>query len=121
MASFSSELSVAASPREPQQTIPVQPLWIIHSQCRPSAAWSTAPDASKFVVIAGMTPFQFITGSPCRLDLVIALRAERLERNSRLLAVQQLRHELPGDRCQADAEHCVSRGNTQVRVSRKSP
>ena len=57
---FSANDSVAASPSEPQHTMPVQPLSIIQRQCLASAAWSTAPLARRLVVMAGMTPFQFM-------------------------------------------------------------
>ena len=57
---FSSKESVCASPSEPPHTMPVQPLSIIQRQCTASAGWSTARSASRFVVMAGMTPFQFM-------------------------------------------------------------
>ena len=57
---FSSKESVCASPSEPPHTMPVQPLSIIQRQWTASAGWSTARSAFRFVVMAGMTPFQFI-------------------------------------------------------------
>src|SRR5437588_12139048 len=57
---FSSNERVAPSPREPSGTIPVQPASSSQRQCFVINAWSTCRFASKQVVIAGITPFQFI-------------------------------------------------------------
>jgi hypothetical protein len=41
ISTFSSNVSVAASPSEPSGTIALEPLSIIHVTCRASASWST--------------------------------------------------------------------------------
>src|ERR1022692_659459 len=57
---FSSQDNVAPSPNDPRATIPVQPFSSSHRQCSAMNLWSTPRSSVKLVVIAGITPFQFI-------------------------------------------------------------
>ena len=62
---FSSTESVAASPREPPVTTPVQPQSTSQFTCSASAWWSMVKSSLNGVVIAGMTPAHW----DCSIDM----------------------------------------------------
>src|ERR1700685_293411 len=58
---FSSSDKVAPSPSEPSATMPAHPFSKSHRQCSAMKRWSIRRSSVKLVVMAGITPFQFIS------------------------------------------------------------